>query len=932
MPKKLKKVRVDVYDPIQNYLDLASYCRFSFDQDIGVYLLKASPDDPPTFVFGWELEGIHSYTPLDQLQQRIERAETGLKDFPLGDSLMLRSLILPDDSDRQSYLDKLIVSSPCDELKFFLYGEKSRVRELTLDGYRVVKKDFLFVTYSAESEKEAADWIERALFWVQGHILSYFGEANTFGQEQYERAFRGAKEAQTQWHSFITDKLELKARILTADEMRSYAWSLFNDTPDSEEFPQLITYDRQGLKLQMWSETSPATLLFQHHVPMPDRRWIYNPATKTYCTVLTFLDKPYGWNDAKEQAGYLFRLLEKRRIKHIEFISQIWRGDQRVARISMEKLIRESVNRDKSARKKQNIDVGANLQTEESVQAQVSLIQGNVPFHVGMAMIVHAETPEEADQIALEIRNSFQSPAVVIQEKEVAWEIWMQAMPLTKAKLLQATLTNRTLDYLNTEVLGLFPLLTTVTSSHKGVELVAQDSKIPVYLNVFEYEGRHVGFFASSRSGKSVFIGSVLTLSLSQDIPVIAIDYPGSSGRSTFTDYTQYLSVIGDYFDVREYSFNIFDRIDLSRIYEPKERSKRWSLYLGFLKDTLTSMVLGGSQAAVEGRLETEVKTVISFVVNAFFKDPDILAAYEKAEAGKLGSPEWKLYSPTLKHFIARCSREVIASELPEDFAMNSEALENTLYFVKLRLSYWLHSEIGSAIGSPSTVKPDAKLIVFALTALKEDESEIFALIAFTAAYSRSLEYPRSLFFIDESPILIKFPAIAKIVAALFANGSKSGIRVVLSAQAPDQLAQSAATRGDILQNMHYRFLGRVEETAIESCCRILGVSETMVKRCAEFEPDRVQGKTQWLFYDGSRYTFVNYYAPPVQLATLANNTDEAKVRTALTEHYPDNSFLALYQFSQMYRKAAQTRKGILEVYEQEKPITSPQQSMSIAS
>ncbi|GFE72061.1 type IV secretory system conjugative DNA transfer family protein [Chroococcus sp. FPU101] len=263
---------------------------------------------------------------------------------------------------------------------------------------------------------------------------------------------------------------------------------------------------------------------------------------------------------------------------------------------------------------------------------------------------------------------------------------------------------------------------------------------------------------------------------------------------------------------------------------------------------------------------------------------------------------------------------------------MNEEALENTLYFVKLRLSYWLHSEIGSAIGSPSTVKPDAKLIVFALTALKEDESEIFALIAFTAAYSRSLEYPRSLFFIDESPILIKFPAIAKIVAALFANGSKSGIRVVLSAQAPDQLAQSAATRGDILQNMHYRFLGRVEETAIESCCRILGVSETMVKRCAEFEPDRVQGKTQWLFYDGSRYTFVNYYAPPVQLATLANNTDEAKVRTALTEHYPDNSFLALYQFSQMYRKAAQTRKGILEVYEQEKPITSPQQSMPIAS
>ncbi|MBR8831708.1 MAG: hypothetical protein N5P05_002700 [Chroococcopsis gigantea SAG 12.99] len=919
MPRKVKKVRVDVYDPIQNYLDLASYCRFSFEGDIGVYLLKTTPEEAPTFVFGWELEGIHSYTPLDQLQQRLERAETGLKDFPPNDSLMLRSLIEPDDSDRQSYLDGLIKSSPCDELKFFLYGEKSRVRELTADGYRVVKKDFLFVTYSADSEKEAADWIERALFWVQGHILSYFGGANTVGQEQYERAFRGAREAQSQWHSFITDKLELKARALTAEEMRSYAWSLFNDGDEPQGFPQLITYDRTGLKLQMWSETSPATLLFQHHVPTADRRWVYNPATKTYCTVLTFLDKPYGWNDAREQAGYLFRLLEKRRIKHIEFVSQIWRGDQRVARISMEKLIRESVNRDKSAKKKQNIDVGANLQTEESVQAQVSLIQGNVPFHVGMAIIVHAATPEEGDQIALEIRNSFQSPAVVVQEREVAWEIWMQTLPLTKSRLLQSTFTNRTLDYLNTEVLGLFPLLTTVTGSNKGVELIAQDSKIPVYLNVFEYEGRHVGFFASSRSGKSVFIGSVLTLALSQNIPVIAIDYPGSSGRSTFTDYTQYLSAIGDYFDVREYSFNIFDRIDLSRIEEPKERAKRWSLYQGFLKDTLTSMVLGGSSAIVDGRLETEVKTVISFAVNAFFKDPDILNRYEKAEGGKLGSPEWKTQSPTLKDFIARCTQEVIKTQLSEDFAMSEDALENTLYFVKLRLSYWLHSEIGAAIGSPSTVKPDAKLIVFALTALKEDESEIFALIAFTAAYSRSLEYTRSLFFIDESPILIKFPAIAKIVAALFANGSKSGIRVVLSAQAPDQLAGSAATRGDILQNMHYRFLGRVEETAIESCCRILGVSEDLVKRCAAFEPDRAQGRTQWLFYDGSRYTLVNYYAPPVQLATLANNTDEAQVRTALKLAHRDNSFLALYRFSELYRRAAGSRKGILEVYEEEK-------------
>ena len=61
-------------------------------------------------------------------------------------------------------------------------------------------------------------------------------------------------------------------------------------------------------------------------------------------------------------------------------------------------------------------------------------------------------------------------------------------------------------------------------------------------------------------------------------------------------------------------------------------------LYLGFLKETLVAMVLGGKVTSIDARLETEVKTVISFVTNAFFADETILRRYELAEAGGTGS------------------------------------------------------------------------------------------------------------------------------------------------------------------------------------------------------------------------------------------------------------------------------------------------------
>ena len=360
MGRTVERVKVKEWDPFVNHLDLVSYCRFWGDYDAGAYLLQEKPDSPPAIVFGWRLDGVHSYTPEGELNDFYDNFTQGLKDFPLSDSLMLRSRIRPDDTKRQRELERLIDSAPCDELKFFILSEKKRVGELGSQGLRCVKEDYLFVTYYSEAEKEATDWMEKALFWVQSQILSHFG-ANSYDQLEIERVFRSASSAQNLWHSYLTSKLGLKVYPLSAQQMYAYAWEIFNDKPVPNQFPQLLTYADGDLKLEQWSNTCPCSLLTAEYVPTADRAWVYNPASRSYCAVLTFLDKPYGWESVSDLFDYLYKLLDNHSLRDFEIVSQIWRGDSRLARVTMEKMIRQSVNRDDFARRRKNLDVGANL-------------------------------------------------------------------------------------------------------------------------------------------------------------------------------------------------------------------------------------------------------------------------------------------------------------------------------------------------------------------------------------------------------------------------------------------------------------------------------------------------------------------------------------------------------------------------------------------
>jgi hypothetical protein len=222
-------------------------------------------------------------------------------------------------------------------------------------------------------------------------------------------------------------------------------------------------------------------------------------------------------------------------------------------------------------------------------------------------------------------------------------------------------------------------------------------------------------------------------------------------------------------------------------------------------------------------------------------------------------------------------------------------ALETIL----LRLRFWLSSRVGQSLAQPSTFRSDARLLIFALRNLSnDDDAAILSLSAYSAALRRALSEKASVFFIDESPILFEYDSIAALVGRLCANGAKAGIRVILSAQDPESIAQSPSG-AKIFQNLTTRLIGRIQPNAVDSFTSILKYPQSIIACNAteSFFPKKEGFYSQWLLDDNGIFTGTRYYPPFNLLAIVANNPIEQEYRTAAMKKYSDK-FVAVTEFS----------------------------------
>jgi len=221
----------------------------------------------------------------------------------------------------------------------------------------------------------------------------------------------------------------------------------------------------------------------------------------------------------------------------------------------------------------------------------------------------------------------------------------------------------------------------------------------------------------------------------------------------------------------------------------------------------------------------------------------------------------------------------------------NLSEMAEAFSYIELRLTQFFSSVVGKAIMSKSTVKPTNQLTVYAFTNISSDEdAAILSIVALTAALRNSLRYPRSIFFIDEAPILFEFSVISDLIGRLCANGAKAGISVILSAQDPNTIVNSSSG-SRIVQNMGVTLVGRIREVAVKSFVQHLQYDEEFISVNASksFFPKKSEIYSQWLLDCGYK-TYCRFYPGILQLALVANNPDEQKLRDTILSQY-DNKY-----------------------------------------
>ena len=465
--------------PFEDSLHLASMLRiFLNGRDVGAYILtKGVQKDRFCFVFGFDCLGIHTTLSSEQINTIVTNVENGLKDIPFGEEITFHLSSFSSDSQRQQELISLIEKAPSRDLKFLLMAERARVQDLTLSGIRKPKILRIYVTYSVEpNSSKKNDWIEKLLAKGELWWLKFKGELTEVENQRIESTiYEAFKNGFCRWEQVLANKMGLDIRPLNADELWQEIWKRFNRTKPIA-IPQLVTLDEYGLKEQVSSDLASSklltenvhstTLLMESSVPRADRRWIR--VNERFVGVLTFLEKPGGWQNQTAQLRYLWELLARETVVDTEVFCQLTAANPALVKTTLQRVLKQSNMTALMAQEKsRTIDVNAQLKLKKSVAAQEKLYEGAVPIYTALTILVHRPTLEKLDEATEYIENCFQRPAQVIRETEYAWKIWLQTLPIVWEGLLSKPFNRRQL-YLTNEVPGLMPLVLTRKGDRQG--------------------------------------------------------------------------------------------------------------------------------------------------------------------------------------------------------------------------------------------------------------------------------------------------------------------------------------------------------------------------------------------------------------------------------------------------------------------------------
>lgn len=879
MAKHTKKKHSVKFNGFEDEIHLSEFIDYDLDYKVGAMVLQKDINGPRKIKFGFETAGIHSCLDEKRFLQAFQKLEQGLKSLQFAENLTVKVSSFARSKVRVRQFSDLISKNKNPGIISLLKSDLEKVEELRDRGIRKPKTLRIYVTYTPDRTYERHGkgwqdkWFETLFAKVKDGVNSLDAKAvENRNKELFQQIYQSGFLA---WQRQISESMGISCKALTADQLWAELHDEFSDDP-APPIPQVIRVtknpaDRTGTgikyKVEVNQKLSAATVLTRSAVPQDHAAYV--KVNDRYVGALTMVEKPMGWSSEREQLGYLWRLMTRKDAGDMQIVFQMSVDSEKSARKNLQSFSNQSTAKQKGNKKGSDRMAARKQQLAED--AEDSVLAGNIPLSVGITILSYQDTVSKLKESCANISAQFNSPAWVEREEKIAWKLWTQSLPTCYDRMLEKALYDRTLTFGCDEAM-FAPWFKTGSRDTKGVEFLSETGE-SIFVDLFDVGNPlNMALFASTRSGKSVLVGSFLLQALANDIPIIALDYPKADGSSTFSAFTKMMGKDGAYYDISEESNNIFQQPDYSQI-DPERVVHHKAHFLASLKQVTLSIV--GSSG--DNTLDNNVKTLLMPLVNEFLAKEGIQERYRLANEKGLGSDEWA-NTPTLHDF---------NKSVP--FESDSEDTKRAYDYIHRRLDYWLKSEIADAIAKPSSFEADAKLIVFALTNIGDDEdAAILGLAAYSAAMRRSLSNPASIFFIDESPILFQFPMISQLIANLTANFGKSGGRVILTAQTVEAIAQSGHA-AQILGNCKIKLTGCIESDQTDSFKKYLKMDDGQVGQCASEEFIRVgtQDWSNWMISYGGKMYRTQFYPGRKLLYSVVNNQDESDTRDWFMKYLP---------------------------------------------
>jgi hypothetical protein len=910
MQLKPTKPKVETYFAIEDEFDLANVVcvRRSGREMWGLML---SQGERKQFVFGLTLEGIHE----NQIDSSIvKNVRAGYKEITPNEKLTICSHSFADDTERQAELGRLADNCFNPKLRFFIFGEQYRVKELTTQGVRKHKQQFVFCTYTDDpATAKTTNWLEATIargedFWHK----RFTGLGEEFDEQRLTNLLNNAYDVWLQRQQLLGTKMRLPVKPMSGEQLWQYLQHQLNgsqsrrgEAKQSIPLPHYLLLENRKLKwvhyrdqlnadkgcqfaVRPGEELHMTSLLVGEKLPVPAREWLYLPERGCYVGILSFDEPPEGWENDASQFRWLWdEVIAQEQVVNVEVVTQIGWVNSRNNLGTLQKYTRQHLGVKSTAEKKGNFDASANLESDEGKEAQISLLKGDISVYVGLAIVVYAQTQEALNSTISFLQNRFAKPAVLWRERDYPWRVWLQTLPL-RWEALYLKPFDRRLKMRVSDATGFSQLVTTRSRSKKGVEFIAERGGTPVFIDFDDPFGnpRHLAIFGRTGSGKSCMAAAFIIYALVTGMTVTLLDFP--KPNSSYTKLVEFLG--GAEFDTGRHSNNLMEMVDLRGL-PPQVQQERLQTFYKTIINVVTALVLD-SRAYSESLPISEIESIIALGVTAFYADIEIQQAFEAARLGGIGSAAWQ-DTPTLVHLLNFFDKQRL------NLTDSGSEFDRAINYIKLRLRHWLSSPFGQAIACPSTADTSNQLILFVAREVDEGEAAILGLSGYTAAMRRSLATPRSLFYCDEASVLLKFRGLAHSIGMFAATGRSNGLSLMLATQDPDTIAK-CATAEQILQNITGRLIGRINQTAIKSYERWFGYSDEMIAENASdsFVPSLEELFSRWLVDDDGLLTACRYYPPYNLLGITVNNSRELKARAEFFDKYPDD-VEALGRFSQ---------------------------------